>query len=193
MQKTILILAIALGSLLLPKAAHAQDTNPIPVVPQTRLEALGTNVGTIIVRATSPVGTVAASGGALTVKCKDFTDAGTGRREMGLSIDFILGNEREDVLLIDYNEITPFLSAIDYLSNVGWSVTSFPIFDASFTTRGGFRLAAFGGRRSGAIEYTARTIHYNVAPLQLSLDQMAQLRALVAQGKATLDGIRAAK
>ncbi len=192
MRRTTLMLALALGSIL-PGIASAQDTNPVPTIPMTRLEMLETNTGTIIVRATSVVGTVSGANGAVVVKCKDFTDAGTGVREMGLGIDVLVGGQRVDSLLVDHNEITPLLSAIDYLSGVGWSVTTFPSFDASFTTRGGFRLAAFGGSRSGTIQFSARSVRTAWPPVQMSLDQMSQLRSLVQQAKAVLDGIKKAK
>ena len=91
--------------------------------------------------------------------------------------------------MIDYDEIDSLLNAIDYLARVDWSVTSFPSFDAIYTTRGGFRLVAFGGRRSGVIEYTARSVRSLWPSLALSRDQLAQLRSLVEQAKAKLDSV----
>ena len=193
MQRFIRVLLLAAGFALLPQAGFAQDTNAYYVAPLTRLEALETNTGTIILRATALVGNVAANAGSLTVKCRDFTDTATGRRESGISIDIALGNQREDRLFVDYDEMDSLLNAIDYLNRVDWSVTSFPTFDAYYMTRSGFQLTAFGGRRTGSIEYNARSARSTWPPLALSRDQLAQLRSLVTQAKTQLDAVRKEK
>jgi len=193
MRTLTVILAGAAGLALLPQRALPQDTNAYPLQPQTRLEGFETNTGTVIIRATAPIGTVAANAGELSIKCKDITDAGAGRRESGISVEILLSGRREDLLLVDYDELDPLLNAIDYLSRLDWSVTTFPGFDAIYTTRGGLRLVAFGGRRSGAIEFAVRSVRANWPPLVFSRDQLGQLRSLVEQAKAKLDSIRKEK
>ncbi len=193
MQKHHYGFACAAALCLLQMPVLAQDTNTYQNLPITRLEAVETNTGTVIVRATASIGSVSANGGTLAVKGRDFTDAGSGRRELGISITISLGNQREDTLMIDYDELDSLLNGIDYLARVDWSVTSFPAFDALYTTKSGFRLVAFGGRRSGAIEYTARSVRSLWPSLPLSRDQLAQLRSLVEQARAKLDSVRKAK
>ena len=169
--------------------AFGQQTN-IYYPPTTRLEGFDTNVDTVVIRATALVGNVAVNGGALNVKCRDITDTGAGQRELGIAIDINAGNQREDSISVDYDELVTLLNGIDYISRVDWSVTTFPVFDAIFTTRGGFRLVAFGGRRSGAIEYSVRSVRSGWPPLAISRDQLAQLRNLVEQAKTKLDAVK---
>ena len=189
MNKTHWACICATALLALGSHAFAQTTN-IYYPPATRLEGFETNVDTVVIRATALVGNVAINGGTLNVKCRDLTDTGASRRELGIAIDINAGNQREDTLSVDYDELDTLLNGIDYISRVDWSVTSFPVFDAVFTTRGGFRLVAFGGRRSGAIEYSVRSVRAGWPPLAISRDQLAQLRNLVEQAKAKLDAIK---
>jgi hypothetical protein len=193
MRKSFLILAIVAGLPFLPETAFTQETNAYLILPQTRLEGFETNTGTVIIRATAPIGTVAANSGELAIKCKDATDAGSGHRESGIAVEINGNGRREDILLVDYDELDPLLNAIDYLSRLDWSVTTFPGFDAIYTTKGGLRLVAFGGRRSGAIEFAVRSLRANWPPLLFSRDQLGQLRSLVEQAKAKLDSLRKEK
>jgi hypothetical protein len=147
----------------------------------------------VLIRATAPIGTVAANAGGLSVKCRQITDTGTGQRESGIVIEITHGSQWEDMMLIDYDELDPLLGAIDFLSKVDWSVTSFPSFDAVFTTKGGFRIAAFGSRRTGAIEMAVRATRVIRPPLLLTRDQAGQLHSLIEQAKTKLDSVRAQK
>jgi hypothetical protein len=193
MRRFIAILIAAAGGSLLTGPALAQDTNACPPLPQTRLEGFETNTGTVIIKASAPIGTVAANAGVVSLKCRDITEAGTGRHECGIVVGITYGGQWEDIMLIDYDELDPLLTAIDYISKLDWSVTSFPSFDAVFTTKGGFRIIAFGSRRTGAIEFAARSTRASRRPLLLSRDQVGQLRSLIEQAKAKLDSTRKEK
>ncbi len=178
---------------LLGGAVQAQETNPCVLVPTTKLEAFETNTDTVIIKATAPIGTVQAHSGTLSVRCREITDAGTGRRESGVLIDVASGPPPEETLLVDYDELDSLLDGLEYIGKLDWSVTPLPSFSAVYTTKGGLRAAAFGSRRTGSIEYAVRSIRVSRAPLLLTRDQLGQLRSLVQQGKAKLDSLRSAK
>jgi hypothetical protein len=171
----------------------AQETNTCVVLPATKLEAFDTNTDTVIVKATAPIGAVPARGGAVAVRCREITDAGTGRRESGILVDITLGDQLQDTMLIDYDELDSLLDGLEYLGKLDWSVTSLPDFSAAYTTKGGFRAAAFGSRRTGNIEFAVRTTRVIKPPLLLSRDQLGQLRSLIDQAKTKLDSLRKAK
>jgi hypothetical protein len=185
-------MAIA-GGALLTGVARAQETNGCLPFPATRLEAFETNADTVIIKATAPIGTVPARGGEVGVRCREITDAGTGRRESGIIIDLTYGGPGGDTMLIDYDELGALLDGLEYLGTLDWSVTPLPGFDAVFTSKGGFRAAAFGSRRTGNIEFAVRSVRVPTAPLLLSRDQLGQVRSLVQQGKAKLDSLRKEK
>jgi hypothetical protein len=96
-------------------------------------------------------------------------------------------------MLIDYDELDSLLDGLEYLGTLDWSVTPLPGFDAVYTTKGGFRAAAFGSRRTGSIEFAVRSIRVRTVPLVLTRDQLSQVRSLVQQGKAKLDSLRKGK
>ena len=193
MRRFIAVLIAVAGGSLLGDLARAQETNACLLVPATKLEAFDTNTDTVIIKATAPIGTVSAHGGAVAVRCREITDAGTGRRESGIIIDIAFGAQLEGTTLIDYDELDSLLDGLDYLGKLDWSVTSLPDFHAVYTTKGGFRADARGSRRTGNIEFTVRSTRVSAPKLSLSRDQLGQLRSLIEQAKTKLDSLRKAK
>jgi hypothetical protein len=193
MRRYIALCVAVAGGLLPIGLTHAQETNACLLAPATKLEAFETNTDTVIIKATAPIGTVQAHGGAVSVRCREITDAGTGRQESGIIVD--IGNEGpvEDTALIDYDELDSLLDGMEYIGKLDWSVTPLPSFSAVYTTKGGFRAVAFGSRRTGSIEYSVRSIRVSRQPLLLTRDQLGQLRSLVEQAKAKLNSLRKAK
>jgi hypothetical protein len=189
---TAIFVAVA-GACLLTGMARAQETNTWLPFPATKLEAFETNTDTVIIKATAPIGTVPAHGGEVGVRCREITDAGSGRRESGIIIDLTFGEGLGDTMLIDYDELGSLLDGLEYLGTLDWSVTPLPAFDAVYTTKGGFRAAAFGSRRTGNIEFAVRSVRVRTVPLVLTRDQLGQVRSLVQQGKAKLDSVRKTK
>jgi hypothetical protein len=193
-MRRLIVLYVAVAGALLPAAsARAQETNPCVLVPATRLEAFETNTDTVIIKATAPIGTVEARGGVISVRCREITDAGNGHRETGLVIGFDASGSVEDLTLIDYGELDSLLDGLDFISKLDWTVTPLPSFSATYTTKGGFRAAAFGSRRTGNIEFAVRSTRASRPPLLLSRDQIVQLRSLVEQARAKLDSLHKAK
>jgi hypothetical protein len=193
MRRFIAIFVTVAGAWLLTGMARAQETNIWLPFPATKLEAFETNTDTVIIKATAPIGSVPAHSGEVGVRCREITDVGTGRRESGIIIDLTLGGELVDTMLIDYDELGALLDGLEYLGTLDWSVTPLPGFDAVYTTKGGFRAAAFGSRRTGNIEFAVRSVRVRTVPLVLSRDQLGQVRNLVQQGKAKLDSLRKTK
>jgi hypothetical protein len=195
MTKCAAVLVALAGGALLAGPIHAQETttNPCVLLPATKLEGFETNVDTVVIKATAPIGEVQARGGTVGVRCREISDAGSGHRESGVIIDLSSAGAMEDSLLIDYDELDSLLDGLDYISKLDWTVTPLPSFSALYTTKGGFRAAAFGSRRTGNIEFSARSTRGFRPPLLLSRDQLGQLRSLVEQGKAKLDSLRKEK
>jgi len=193
MCKYIATFVVIAGGCLLPAGASAQQTNTCPLPPATKLEAFDTNADTVIIKATAPIGTVTARGGTVAVRCREITDAGTGRRESGIIIDLAFDTQLAITALIDYDELDALLDGLEYLGKLDWSVTSLPDFSANYTTKGGFRAAARGSRRTGNIEFDVRSTRLIGPRLALSRDELGQLRSLVDQAKAKLDSLRKGK
>ena len=184
-----MILTAMIAWLILTIHAPAQNTNLCPAVPATILEALESSTGKVIIRATAPMGSVAASATEVSVVCKEDTVVSTSRKEYGIMAGIKMGGQPEDRTVIDYDELDSLLSSLDYLSKIERSVTSLPSFDAGYTTKAGLRLAAFTSQRLGRIEFAVRSSRMAKGIL-LTPDQFGRLRLLVDQAKNKLDAIR---
>jgi hypothetical protein len=189
MKRTSLILLTLFGALLKLTPLQAQDTNSYTIAPATKLEAFNTNVATVIIKGTTDLGAVSAKTATVSVKCKEFTDPASGRREQGIAIEIAQKDQFKDVMLIDYDELSSLLSAIDYLGKLDVSVSAMETFDAAYTTKGGFRIAALGTRRTGLVQFGVRDIRNTAMPVVLSREEMTRLGSLIDQAKRQLDAL----
>jgi len=192
MRKTYtnLILASVLCLSAFVSPAIAQDTNAYALAPATRLESFATNTDTVVIRGSADVGVVLANTGTISLKCREASEAGTGRKEVGISVDLNHSQQSKETRYIDYDELEPLINALTDLNKVDWSITSLNSFDAGITTRSGFRASAFSSKRSSAIEFAVRTAGTGNRPILLSRDQFAEFRSLLEQAKTKLDSIR---
>ncbi|MBZ5537877.1 MAG: hypothetical protein LAO31_18130 [Acidobacteriia bacterium] len=186
-----------LGSLLLGAPSLAQTLSTCPPTPKTNLESLEDIPGTVIIRGTTPIGSIsskAATGtGTVTVRFSEVADAGSNRREYGIAIGVAEGTHLHETVAVDYEEIASLLNAIDYLNTLDWSATSLKRFDAVYTMKNSFRIAALARQRSSPIEFAVRTCRLNETTVLLSRDQLAQLRGFIEQARTQLDMLRAGK
>ena len=171
--------------------AAAQETNAYAFAPATRLESFTTNTGTVVIKGSADIGVVSANAGTITLKCREVTDASSGRKEVGISVDLNHEPQFRETRYIDYDELESLINAVAYLNKVDWSITSLNSFDAAITTRSGFRASAFSSKRSSAIEFAVRTAGSGNPAILLSREQMAELRGLFEQAGSKLDSIRA--
>ncbi len=161
-------------------------------VPATKLEALETNIGVVIIKGTAPVGSVSANAAMVSVTCKEDTNTGTGQKEYGILVGIRFGDQPEDDTMIDYEELDPLLNAMDYFGKIDWTVTTLPAFDAFYATKAGFRISAFGSKRSGTMQFTVRSNRMSRG-IALTAEQMARFRELIGSARHTLDTIRPGK
>lgn len=156
-------------------------------LPKTRLEAFESQISTVIYRGTANVGTISGKGSYLAVKCREATEATSGHKEYGVAISIREGDNPEEITTLDYEELPGLLDAIDRLSKVDYTSTSFSDFEATFVTRGELRLVTY---KSGSATNVRAVVHsggINRVKSFLSLEQLTQFRGLIAEAKAKLD------
>ncbi len=185
-RTTLAILGFALPLI----AAQAQVTNVVCWLPATKLEAFDTNLSVVILKASTDVGAISADAGDVGVRGREITDASTGLKEQGIALDITVKGQAKDTLLIDYDEIASLVTAIDYITKLDVSVTPLTAFDAAYTTKGGFRIAALGTRRTGVIQFGVRDARSLSTPVVFSRDDMSRLSGLINQAKGVLDSVR---
>jgi hypothetical protein len=189
MRKSILIFLTVLACSSLRGLSQVQVANPCPIVPTTKLESFDTNIATVVIKASTEVGSLSVNTGVVSVRCREITDANSGRKEQGISMEIAQTGQPRDKLLIDYDEIPSLLNAIDYLNRLDFSVTPLNSFDATFTTKGGLRIAAIGAQRTSAIYFSVRDARTNLASVMFSRDEVSRFKALIEQAKTKLDSL----
>jgi hypothetical protein len=184
MRKLFVVLIAAICSL--ASAARAQDTNAL----KTQIGLFESQTGVVIVKGVGQIGSVSTGGAVIFVRCKESTSAATGHRDYGIAVEIEVTQWRR-LAIVDYNELDPLLNGMDYLGKMTYNVTALPGFEATFTTKSGLELIAFGDKQQGGI----RTyLQYDDGPrIPLASAQWTQLARLIEQAKAALDSLRTSR
>jgi hypothetical protein len=171
-------------------SAAAQQNVPPAFEPLTKLEALDTQIGVVIVKNSSYIGSVSGYSGLVMVTSYEFVDAQTGRKDYGIGVELreTGRNEREARAYVDYDELEALIRAMDYINKIDRS-TSLENFEAQYRTRGELTVSTFI-RPNGALQAEVAIGTYRKANINISLGKMADFRKLVADAKTTLDKIR---
>jgi hypothetical protein len=177
--------------LLFPPLVLAQQTAQAEREPKTKLEGFQAQTGAVVIKGYSVIGRVVALG-SVEVNAMEFTDATTGRKQSGVLIEIKESGrlENTDRSFIDYEEVDALLKGIDYISKVTSDVTKLSMFEATYKTKGYFSATAYSSSRPGKIEATLKSGYIRPASAYLSLQQLAELRALIEQAKQKLDSVK---
>ena len=127
----------------------------------------------------------------LVVISKESLDVSTGRKEYGMAIEADANNQRVWKKMVDYDEIDPLLSGLDYLAKIDYNVTPQPTFVAGYATKSGFRVGAFTSQRRGAIQFFLQDYSTNSPRILITPTQLAQFQNLIEQARKNLDALRA--
>lgn len=169
---------------MLPLAAAAQSCTNAPA---TEIERFESQTDAVIVKGVSQIGSITTEAGTILVRCKESDIVTSGQKQYAISIT-IEDNQSRVALLVDYDELDALIHGMDYLSKVTFNVTAMLAFDATITTRSGFRAGAQSERRQGSIQLFVQfvgTVRVRVTP-----DQFGELQNLIVQAKTALDAAR---
>jgi hypothetical protein len=173
-------------------AAAQQPTTPLPAPfdPMTRLEALDTQTGALLVKNYTYIGAVSGFSGISMVTSYEFVDVQTGRKDYGVGVETreTGRSEREARTYVDYDELDALLRALDYITKIERSA-SMENFEALYRTRGELTVSTFI-RPNGSLQAEIAIGIFRRAGITISLGRMADFRKLIADAKATLDKIR---
>jgi hypothetical protein len=171
----------------------AQQTTGGQDAPKTKLEAFVAQTGTVVVQGFAEIGTVRGQlGTSIAIVSKEFTNASTGKKEYGVTIQVkeTLRLERDNTSYIDYDEIDSLLKGIDYIAKIDGSVTKLGNFQADYRTKGDFSVSTYSSGRTGSVEAAATSGRIGVTRTFLKLTDLQSLRDLVAKAKAAIDAAR---
>jgi hypothetical protein len=140
------LLSLLLAGLAAPLWAQTEDPMIEAGLPRTKLEALGAQEGAVIIRGFSRIGEVRGPlGSSVVVRSQEFTNAATGEREYGLSLEVRERSrlEREHTSFVDYDEIASLLKALEHLTKLDTTATAFNRFQADYRTHGEVQVATY--------------------------------------------------
>ena len=183
------IIAAVLLSTMLACAVRAQSPTETTNVAPTKIETLESQTNAIIVRGIGTASTMSAGPGMLTFQLKESFTPDTGAKLHGLMLDYAMSNFHRR-MVIDYDELTPLLKAMDYIQTVNHDVTQLPNFEVEFRTRSRFQVIGIGNQRQTTIQMFLK--FGGDERISVSSTQMSQLRAMIAQCQVALDALRAA-
>jgi hypothetical protein len=176
----------------IPFASFAQERKPSPArEPKTKLEAFEAQTGAVLIRGFQTIGILRGQlGTSATVEAREFTDAGSGKKEFGIAITVIETTryERKETSYIDYDEIESLIKGIDYIAKVDKSVTSFERFEADYRTKGDLSVATF--TETNKIQAAVNCGRIGGTSAYYTLPQIAEFRDLIKRAKARLDGAK---
>ncbi|MFZ5804891.1 MAG: hypothetical protein ACOY7U_08570 [Acidobacteriota bacterium] len=169
--------------------AVAQRSATVEKEPKTKLEAFQAQTGAVVIKGFSRIGRVSGLG-SVEVIAMEITDAATRTKQTGVVIEVKESGrlENTDRSFIDYDEVDSLLRGIDYISRATADVTKLDQFEATYKTKGDFKVTTFGS--SGKIEAAVSSGYLRPATAFLSLQQLGELRAIIAQAKQKLEAVR---
>jgi hypothetical protein len=172
--------------------AGSKDTTV--TIGKTKLQAFQAKTGAVVVLGFSRIASVQGLYGARAdVEAREFTDAATGSRTSGLSVEVHEAGtlERHETTYVDYDELESLLRGIDYIAKIDRNPTKLADFEADYRTRGDLEVSTFSNAAKTMV--AVKTGNIGGATVFYPLDQLAAFRNAVAKAKAVLDSIKPAR
>lgn len=160
-----------------------------PFEPRTKLEALDDRHSAVIIKGFTRITTVEVRG--VRIDAVEMREMGNVHRAKGLVVSLREGGERpnENRAFVDYEEIDALLNAIDAVSRVDEGVTRLASFEAKYKTLGDLELGVFRQTQRGTAVILSTGI-CDRATQTMTLDDLANVKAMIQEAKARLDEIR---
>lgn len=190
-----LLLSLLLAGLAAPLRAQTEDPMIEAGLPRTKLETLGAQEGAVIIRGFSRIGEVRGPlGSSVVVRSQEFTNAATGEREYGLSLEVRERSrlEREHISFVDYDDIAPLAKALDQLTKLDNTATSFNRFQADYRTHGEVQVTTYTTDASAVVAAAVTCGGLERATVLLNLADLDTLRTLVDAARVDIDRKRGA-
>jgi hypothetical protein len=177
-----------------PQATPAHSASQKGDEPKTRLEQFQARSGGVVIKGFTDVGSLSGRlGGVVQVTSTEFTDATSGAKQFGIAIEVKETGrfERSSRSYIDLDEIDSLLKGIDYIGSVEKTVTKLANFEATYRSRGDFRVTRFSSNvgRSGTMLAVESGL---VAATRVFLDEkdLPKLREILEKAYRTLQAVK---
>jgi hypothetical protein len=155
--------------------------------PKTQLEAFTGEIGAVIIKGYTEIGSVSGSG-RIEVTAMTFRNAKSAQEKSGILVEVkgagsYAQNGRS---LIDYEEINGLLDGISYVTKVQKSDTKLRNFEAIYSTKGDLKVVVFNdasGKKSASIQVGSIGSHQAF----INMENLAQFARLIIKARDILD------
>jgi hypothetical protein len=172
-----------------PTAAQLPAASPPP---QTRLEQFQAKTGSVVIKGYTEVGTAAGKyGSTVTVSAMEFTDASSGAKQFGITID-IKGTgqyPQKGTSYIDADEIESLLKGIDYIGAADKTVTKLARFEDTYRTKGDFAMTVFSSGSTGTM-LAVESGRFSTARAYFDITELSKVRQLIEKAQKILDSVK---
>lgn len=199
MQKIRLLSMVALLLVGLSGAAVAQRPGPEfrrplacePFEPRTKLEAIDFRYARVLIKGFTQVATLEGRGGDLRIDAVELRDTMEPARATGIVVVArdATDRTRENRAYIDYDEIDPFIKALDTVARIDETTTKLTGFEARYRTNGDLEVNVFRQSRTGIASSLSTGICDKITVL-LTLDDLNKLRGIILEAKTRLDELK---
>jgi SPOR domain len=183
-QLAILVIAATIA-VAAAERAHAQDLQR--QLPKTQLEAFTGEIGVVIIKGYTEIGSVSGTGKA-SVMAMTFRNAKSGQQQSGIVVEVNAAGSYTSTgrSLIDYEEIAELLNGISYVSKAQKSETKLRNFEATYSTKGDLMFTVFNDA-SGKKNAVIKVGSIGSQKAYVSLENLAQFAQLIVKAKDILD------
>jgi hypothetical protein len=158
----------------------------------TKLAAFSAKTGAVIIQGFTEIAKLPAIyGGYVAINAKEFTDASSGSKEYGITMQVKDGSslERENTSYVDYDELESLLKGIDYIGRIDKTITHLANFQADYRTKGDLELTTFSSN-SGETLVAVKSGTIGGVQVFYKLSDLVKLRSAIAAALATVDSLR---
>lgn len=183
----VVILSVAVPALSIAQQAGDQEKA------KTKLEAFVAQDGVVVIRGFSKVGDIRGQfGSSLVVETKEFTNAGSGKREHGITVQVKEAGrlERDHTSFVDFDEIPSLLKGLEYIGKVDKSSTTLDQFQADYRTKGDLVVSTFNDAGGSKISVAVSSGVIGKTTAYLALGDLERVRELIRTAYATLEKLR---
>jgi hypothetical protein len=130
-------------------------------------------------------------GGHVAVRAKEFTDASSGSKEYGITVEVTDSSslERENASYVDYDELESLIKGIDYIGRIDKTITHLANFQADYRTKGDLDLSTFSSN-NGETLVAVKSGTIGGAQVFYKLGDLVRFRGAIATALSTLDSLR---
>lgn len=162
-----------------------------PLEPRTKLEAIESRYGRILIKGFSQISNLNVRGGDLRLDAVELKDLFDSSRATGIVIALRRGTEtvREERSFVDYEEIGPLLKALETIGRADETISKLTGFEARYRTQGDLDVNVFRQARSGTAVSVSSGICDRVT-VWLTLDDLEKLRGIILEARTRLDEIK---